>query len=51
MYIEDENAPTRNLKIPGMDDPIDIEENAATQVTEDVGELLIERCPTITEHE
>lgn len=50
-YIHDSRAPTRNLRVPGMDRSIDIPASGVVQVRADEAEALIERCPSITEHE
>lgn len=56
MYIQDDNAPTRGLRVPGMsddyrEDGVDIPEDGAVQVDKQTGEALIEQCPSITERE
>lgn len=50
MWIIDERYPTRNLKVPGMTEPIDIPDESAVQVTKHVGELLVSECESIREH-
>lgn len=60
MWIHDTNAPTHDLRVPGMSeeyDTVDIPESdsvaqgGVVQVDEQTGEALIEHCPTITEHD
>lgn len=59
MWIHDTNAPTKNLRVPGMPDgadPVDIpvssvvDEGGVTQVPDEVGSALTEHCPSISEH-
>jgi hypothetical protein len=50
-YIHDANAPTYNLRVPGMDRSIDIPASGVAQVRADEAEALIEHCPSITEHD
>lgn len=60
MWIHDTNAPTRNLRVPGMPedaDPIDIpesdvvDEGGVLQVPAGTGLALTAHCPSISEHE
>lgn len=50
MYIKHEDGEVRNLKVPGMDEPVDIPESGVLQVTKEVGEALIKHCPNIKEY-
>lgn len=50
-YIKDDNAPTENLRVPGMDRSVDIPETGVKQVRADEAELLIDACPSIEAHE
>lgn len=60
MYIHDTNAPTQNLRVPGMPEdasPVDIpesdvvDEGGVLQVPAETGVALTEHCPSINEHE
>jgi len=54
MRIEDSNAPTHKLRVPGMSEKyrqkgVNIPESGVTRVDRQTGEAIVEHCPTITE--
>ena len=49
MWITNSNDSCQSLKIDGLDEPVEFSDSGTAQVSEEVGELLIEQCDTITE--
>jgi len=41
----------QSIKNPDLDEAVDTSGDGATQVTDEIGELLIDRYPEITEHD
>jgi len=49
MWIINSRNACQSLKIDGMDEPVEFSDTGTAQVEQEVGELLIEQCDTITE--
>ena len=51
MYIKCTNPGTQSLALPWMDETIEFADTGTAQVTEEVGERLIEELDAIEHHE